>query len=101
MVNKGDELKATIKDVQFFKEERMAQGAQYGSYTSNYVARFREYPNGIAVVDELASDMHPDWDKKTDNRANILSRELAGKKVNVLVTEVYDGKDTFEGVIQL
>lgn len=96
----GEALSLTIKDIRLHKEERTAQGALYGSYTSNYVARFREYPNGIAVVDELASDMHPDWDKKTENRANILSKELVGKKVNVRVTEVYDGKDTFEGVIQ-
>lgn len=101
MVNKGDELKATIKDIRLHKEERTVQGALYGSYTSNYVARFKEYPNGISVVDELASDMHPDWKNKTEDRAKTLTQELAGKKVTVCVTEVYNGKDTFEGEIQL
>lgn len=95
----GDILTLTIKDVRFHKEERKMQGALFGSYASNYVARFVEYPNGIAVVDSLAAEMHPDWNKKTDNRKDILSRELAGRKVTVRVTDVFAGKDCFEGVI--
>ena len=95
----GDILLLTIKDVHLHKEERKVQGAIYGSYTSNYVARFREYPNGIAVVDGLSSSMHPDWEKKTENRANTLSEELAGKRISVCVKDVFAGKDTFEGII--
>lgn len=96
----GDTLTLTIKDIRLHKEERMVQGALFGSYTSNYVATFREYPNGIAVIDDIASSMHPDWEKKTENRANVLTKELAGRQVSVCVKDVFTGKDTFEGVIQ-
>lgn len=78
----------------------MMQGAIYGSYSSNYVAKFVEYPNGIAVVDDLASSIHPDWIKKTRERAAMLSKELAGKKVTVRITDVFAGKDTFEATIK-
>lgn len=40
----GDILLLTIKDVRLHKEERMIQGAQYGSYSSDYIAQFVEYP---------------------------------------------------------
>ena len=96
----GDLLSLTIKEIYLHKEERMLQGAIYGSYTSNYVARFKEYPNGIAVVDELASSIHPDWEKKTENRASILTAELTGRHVSLIVKDVFAGKDTFEGIIQ-
>lgn len=95
----GDILSLTIENVRLHKEDRMVQCAIYGSYTSNYVAQFKGYPNGIAVVDDIASSKHPDWDKKTDNRANILTSELKGKQVTVRVTEVFAGKDTFESEI--
>lgn len=95
----GDTLLLTIKEVRFHKEERMMQGDSYGIYESNYVATFKEYPNGIVVVDSMASTMHPDWDKKTENRASILSKELAGRKVSIRVADVFAGKDCFEGVI--
>ena len=78
----------------------MAQGAQYGSYSSNYIAQFVEYPNGIAVVDNIAATKHPDWKMKTENRADILTKELFGQKVSVCVKDVFVGEDTFEGVIQ-
>ena len=64
----GDILILTIKYVRLHHEERMAQGAQYGSYSSNYIVQ----PNGIAVVDNIAATKHPDWKMKTENRANIL-----------------------------
>lgn len=76
----GDILLLTIKDVRLHKEERMIQGAQYGSYSSDYIAQFVEYPNGIAVVDSIAATTHPDWEKKTEKRANILTEELSGKR---------------------
>lgn len=98
-MKKGEILTLTIKDVSLCKVTQMVQGSLFGSYTSNYVARFMEYPNGIAVVDDIASSKHPDWDKKTDNRANILTSELKGKQVTVRVTEVFAGKDTFESEI--
>lgn len=95
----GDTLTATIKKISFHKEERMIQSNSHGIYSSNYVANFKEYPNGIAVVDTLAASMHPDWDNKTENRATILTKELAGNIVSVRVVDVYAGKETFEGVI--
>lgn len=92
-------MQLTIKEVRLHKEERKVQGAQYGSYSSNYVACFDEYPNGIAVVDAIASGRHPDWEKKTEQRANTLSQELAGKLVTVRIKDVYNGENTFEGII--
>ena len=96
----GDILLLTIKDVRLHKEERMIQGAQYGTYSSNYIAQFVEYPNGIAVVDSIAAIKHPDWERKTEKRAEILTEELSGKKFSVCIKDVFVGKDTFEGVIQ-
>lgn len=77
----------------------MVQGDVYGNYTSNYVAQFVEYLNGIVVVDSLAAVMHPEWNKKTENRTSILSKELAGRKVHLRVTDVFTGKDTFEATL--
>lgn len=78
----------------------MIQGAQYGTYSSNYIAQFWEYPNGIAVVDSIAATNHPDWERKTEKRAEILTEELSGMKCTVCIKDVFVGKDTFEGVIQ-
>ena len=58
-------LTQTIRDVHFHNEERSMQGSMYGSYSSNYIAKSVEYPNGIVVVESLAASMHPDWTKKT------------------------------------
>lgn len=96
----GDILLLTIKDVRLHKEEPMIQGAQYGTYSSNYIAQFVEYPNGIAVVDSIAAIKHPDWERNTEKRAEILTEELSGKKFSVCIKDVFVGKDTFEGVIQ-
>lgn len=95
----GDILTLTIQDVRFHKEERVMQGELFGVYSSNYVARFVGYPEGIAVVDSLAATMHPDWDRKTEKRTAVLTKELAGKKVSVRVMDVFPGKDCFEGEI--
>lgn len=95
-MNKGDILTLTISSVRFHKEERMQQDATYGIYASNYVASFKEYPRGIVVVDTLAARMHPDWDRKTESRANQLSTELRNKQVKVRVSMVLFGKDAFE-----
>lgn len=98
-MERGDIFSLTIKEVRLHKEERMIQGDVYGSYTSNYVASFEEFPNGIAVVDSIAATMHPEWKKKTDNRSDILSKELAGLKVSVKVTDVFAGNKCFEAKI--
>ena len=77
----------------------MALGESYGVYDSHYVASFVEYPLGIADVDILAARLHPDWERKTEQRANQLSTELRGRKVKVRVTAVFNGKDKFEAVL--
>ena len=46
----GDILILTIKYVRLHHEERMAQGAQYGSYSSNYIAQFVEYPMVLLLL---------------------------------------------------
>ena len=94
-MERGDIFSLTIKEVRLHKEERMIQGDMYGSYTSNYVASFKEFPNGIAVVDAIAMTKHPEWKKKTDNRSSLLSKELTGLKVSVKVTDVFAGNNCF------
>lgn len=46
----------------------------------------------IVVIDSIATKMHPDWDKKTDNRAAALEEELRGKKVKCKVVEIIDSR---------
>lgn len=95
-MTKGDVLTLTINSVRLHKEERMMQGEVYGTYTSNYVASFKEYPRAIAVVDSLAARMHPDWEKKTEKRASELSSELQGKQVKVRVSSLTNMPGVFE-----
>ncbi len=95
----GNILALTIKSVRLHKEERKMQGDLFGVYSSNYIAFFREYPNGWAVIDEIVSKQHPDWKRKTDNRASILTAELSGKKFTIRVLNVFSGENVFEGEI--
>lgn len=83
-------VSSKIKSVRFHKEERKMSGALYGTYTSNYVARLDLPGEVIVVIDSIAAKMHPDWDKKTDNRAATLEQELRGKKVKCKVVEIID-----------
>lgn len=87
-MKENDILTASIKSVRLHKEERKVQGAQYGTYESHYIASLNEYPEGNVIIDELAVQCHPDWKKKTDNRADILSVELKGKQLQLRVTDV-------------
>lgn len=101
-MKEGDILSLTINDICLHQEERRSQSAQCGGvYSSNYVARFMEYPNGTAVVDRIAASMHPEWERKTEKRAKILSEEMTGTQVSVRVIDIFDGKDVFEGEITL
>ena len=84
----GDIITATISTVNFRSEERKQIGATYGGYGSYFVAKLSGYKEGIVVVDALAKKMHTDWEKKTRERANILTQELSGKSVRVRVIEV-------------
>ena len=84
----GDIITAPISSVHFRVEERKQIGATYGVYGSYFVAKLSGYTEGIVVVDALAQKMHPDWEKKTRERANILTQELSGKSVRVRVIEV-------------
>ena len=91
-MTKDEIIIASIKSVRFHKEERKMSGALYGTYASNYVARLDLPGEVIVVIDSIAAKMHPDWDKKTDNRAATLEKELRGKKVKCKVVEIIDSR---------
>lgn len=98
-MKKGDIIRARITRVRMHKEERMMQGEPFGTYQSNYVAELNGNRNSIAVIDEYAKRVHPDWLKKTEQRAQILNDELKNKFVDVCVKDVFYGKDCFEGEV--
>lgn len=100
-MKKGDVIKATLKKVRFHKEERMMQGATSGIYDSSYVGDLNEYPNGIVILDDYAKTKHPDWMNKNDNRALTIETELKGETLDIVVTDLYEGDDQFQGVLKL
>ena len=89
-MTKDEIITASIKSVRFHKEERKMSGALFGTYASNYVAQLDLPGEVIVVIDSIAAKMHPDWDKKTDNRAATLEQELRGRKVKCKVVEIID-----------
>jgi len=89
---------ASIKSVRLHKEERKMTGAVYGTYESHFIAKLNEYPKGIVIIDSIAAQLHPDWEKKTDNRADQLGSELAGHKVTLRVIETFPSGD-FEAIL--
>lgn len=91
-MTKDEIITAKIKSVRFHKEERKMSGALFGTYASNYVAQLDLPGEVIIVIDSIAAKMHPDWDKKTDNRATTLEHELRGKKVKCKVVEIIDSR---------
>lgn len=88
-MKQGEILKTKIKNVLFHKEERKMLGEQYGNYSGEYIAELDESPKGIVCVDLIAQQMHPNWVRKTENRAQILSSELQGRSVEVRVVDVF------------
>ncbi len=84
----GETIIGCIKSVHFHKEERKVIGTLFGTYASNYVARLDLPGEVIVVIDSIAAKMHPDWDKKTDNRAATLEQELRGQRIKCKVVEV-------------
>ena len=84
----GDIIDATITTILFRAEERKQSGATYGTYDSHYVAKLKGYTEGIVVVDSIVQKMHPDWKKKTHERAKTLSKELSETTIHVKVIEV-------------
>ena len=84
----GKIMEATIATIVFRSEERKESGATYGTYDSHYVAKLKGYTEGIVVVDSIAQKMHPDWKKKTHERAKNLSKELVETSVRVKVIDV-------------
>ena len=88
----GEIITNGIKSIRFHKEERKMSGSLFGTYTSNYVAQLDLPGEVIFVIDSIAAKMHPDWDKKTDNRADTLEQELRGKKVKCKVVEIIDSR---------
>lgn len=95
-MKKGDILTDKIKYVEFYKEERIAQGNTQGIYSSCYIARLSEYSLGIVVIDKLVEQRHPEWQNKTSNRAVILSQEFRGQFVKFKVGDIFAG-GYFEG----
>lgn len=97
MLSPNQILTLTISRVRFAKWEETTSIYKSGNYGSCFVASFVEYPNGIAVVDQFAPK---DWVRKTDARADELTKMLAGRKVKVRVDDILQcGKDVFEGTI--
>ena len=88
----GETIIGCIKSVRFHKEERKMLGTLCGTYVSNYVAQLDLPGEVIVVIDSIAAKMHPDWDKKTDNRAAALEEELRGRKVKCRVIEIIDSR---------
>lgn len=84
----GDVFNAEIQSIGFRKNERKQIGTAYGIYESNYVATLAGYTNAIVVIDSLAQGRHPNWGKKTSNRAEILAKELVGSTISVKVIEI-------------
>lgn len=97
-MTQNDIITASIKSVNLHKEERKMISAVYGTYESHYIAHLNEYPKGIVIIDELATQHHPDWDKKTDNRAEQLFDELKDKQFLLRVMDVFPNGD-FEAVL--
>ena len=89
---KGELFTASIMSVRFHKEEKKVIGALFDTYTTNDVARLDLPGEVIVVIDSIAAKMHPDWDKKTDNRAAALEEELRGRKVKCRVIEIIDSR---------
>ncbi len=89
---KGELFTASIMSVRFHKEERKMLGTLCGTYASNYVAQLDLPGEVIVVIDSIAAKIHPDWDKKTDNRAAALEEELRGRKVKCRVIEIIDSR---------
>lgn len=97
---KGDIISAVIDKVRLHKEERKQIGALYGNYQSQYIAFLEGYTNGIVCVDAIAKRQHPDWERKTEQRAQILSQEMHGKTITIRITDVFNN-GAFEAEIVL
>lgn len=92
----GEILEDKICSVYLHQEERVAQGADYGNYSSHYIARLSKFVNGIVVIDRLATNLHPDWNRKTKERAECLGKALRGKGIKFKIMDVFPG-NAFEG----
>lgn len=87
-MKEGDVITATIQSICFRQIERKQMGTTFGTYDSYYVAKLSGYKDAIVIIDSLVQNMHPDWEKKTSNRAEILTCELGGTAVKVRVVEI-------------
>jgi len=90
-MNKGDIISVVIDSVRVHQEKRMQAGALYGIYLSQYIASLEGYSNGIVCVDAIAKRDHPEWERKTVQRAQILSQELHGMTITVRIKDVFHG----------
>jgi hypothetical protein len=90
MIN-GDIISAVIDKVRLHKEERKQIGALYGNYQSQYIAFLEGYSNGIVCIDSIAQQLHPNWERKTEQRSQILSQELHGETIKVRIIDIFYG----------
>lgn len=88
-MDRGDIITAKIHNVRFHKEERKIAGELFGNYCSEYVAVLEGYTNSIVCIDSIAQQLHPNWDRKTEQRAQILSQELQSKTITARVVDVF------------
>ena len=83
----GDIVRSGIKLVRLHKEERYVIGESGSSYSSCYLAVLDCTEEIVVDIDRYAERMHPEWEKRTDNRADVLTKELKGKEVEC---EIFD-----------
>ena len=93
----GDIVRNRIKQVKLHKEERYIIGESGSSYSSCYLAVLDCPEEVIVDIDRYAERLHPEWEKRTDNRADVLTKELKGRVVECEIIEFcppksYEGK---------
>ena len=96
-INVGDIVRNRIKQVRLHKEERYIIGESGSSYSSCYLAVLDCPEEVIVDIDQYAERLHPEWEKRTDNRADVLTKELKGRVVECEIMEFcpprsYEGK---------
>ena len=93
----GDIVRYSIKHVRLHKEERGVIAGAGSSYSSCYLAVLDCPEEVIVDIDLYAERLHPEWEKRTYNRADVLTKELKGKVVECEIIEFcppksYEGK---------
>ena len=93
----GDIVRYSIKHVRLHKEDRGVIAGAGSSYSSCYLAVLDCPEEVIVDINRYAERLHHEWEKRTDNRADVLTKELKGKVVECEIIEFcppksYEGK---------